>query len=90
MNGIANLVERDVVNFQRGSSQRRLTSTRRAIVPKGKDRLEDMFGRDVRMESIASFIRQSLRIGPWSRHFQWGPACLESAKGRHSLTMTPP
>jgi hypothetical protein len=38
VNGIANLVERDVVNFHRGSSQRRLTSTRRAIVPKGKDR----------------------------------------------------
>jgi len=34
--GIANLVELDVVNFHRGSSQRRITSTRRAIVPKAK------------------------------------------------------
>ena len=71
MKGILNLVERDVVNFQRGSSQRRLTSTR-LLYQRAKTVLEDMFGRDVRMESIASFIRQSLRVYPWSRQFGGG------------------
>ena len=57
-----------MANFHRGSSQRRITSTRRAS-QRAKTVLEDMFGRDVRMESIASFMRQSLPVYPWEETF---------------------